>query len=382
MSKIPKSAYHQELGRLGAGLKYYRPKRNLHSLINRLVTEDVLAFPRMATIVQNKKFPDVSFYQGSIDWDVMRSKTDTVVIRAGQNTWADSMFQTNYQAAKARGMLRGVYFFYDDRASPGAQADTLITLIADDLPEMEIWCDWENSYGGAFGGLKNVVAFMQRVEQTFPSARVGMYTGYYWFLEHSNAVTNYSQYQYLKERTLWLGYYANAIQVRIPAPWTALTVWQYGTPPEGHEYGVATYEIDLNFFNGTTDEFYLRYGAAETPPDDGGTMTQIIQGEALGNVTRRKTPAGETFTPARFLFPGDKIEASQNQYQWLKLSKINGVPVVGEEWASAGTLQQYIKWEWVNVAEPDPPDAPTITLKHTIDVYSDGSLKIDGNPVP
>jgi hypothetical protein len=28
------------------------------------------------------------------------------------------------------------------------------------------------------------------------------------------------------------------------------------------------------------------------------------------------------------------------------------------------------------------PEVPTVTLKHTIDVYSDGSLKIDGVSYP
>lgn len=32
-----------------------------------------------------------------------------------------------------------------------------------------------------------------------------------------------------------------------------------------------------------------------------------------------------------------------------------------------------------NVAEPE---TPTVTLKHTIEVYSDGSLRVDGNPYP
>jgi GH25 family lysozyme M1 (1,4-beta-N-acetylmuramidase) len=303
MAKLPKSAYHQELGRLGGGLKYYHPKRNIHSIINRIVTGETLAFPGLAVIIQNKKFPDTSFYQGLINWDVMRSKTDTIILRAGQNLWADSMFLINYAEAKRRGMRRGVYWFYDDRVSPGAQAALLITLIAGDLPELEIFCDWEKSYGGGFGGLKNVVAFMQAIERAFPSARVGMYTGYYWFIEHSNALLNWSQYQYLKDRALWLGYYANSIQVKIPAPWTALTHWQYGTPAE--QWGQQTYEIDLNFYNGTDEEFYLRYGGGEVlpPPDEPeeGTVMQgtvrtgraLIIRDATGGDTGKRLAAGD-----------------------------------------------------------------------------------------
>jgi GH25 family lysozyme M1 (1,4-beta-N-acetylmuramidase) len=372
MAKLPKSAYHQELGRLGGGLKYYRPKRNIHSVINRIVTGETLAFPMLATIIQNKKFPDISFYQGLIDWDVMRSKTDTIILRAGQNIWADSMFLINYAEAKRRGMRRGVYFFYDDRVSPGAQADLLITLIAGDLPELEIFCDWEKSYGGAFGGLKNVVAFMQAIERAFPSARVGMYTGFYFFIEHSNALLNWSQYQYLKDRALWLGYYANSIQVKIPAPWTALTHWQYGTPAE--QWGQQTYEIDLNFFNGTDEEFYARYGGGEVlpPPDEEGTTMQgTVKAFTNIRLDRNKNSADMGDLLAGDVVTWQEEYAGTDGLTWIKLiaATHNDAPIKCVDGADVGG-----RYCWANNvaldAEPEPV-YPAFVVAH----YADGTQR-------
>ena len=76
-------------------------------------------------MIQQVEFPDVSFWQGVIDWRKMGS---AVIIRAGQNVWVDTKFETNRTEAVARGMAWGVYWFYDDRVSPGAQADTLARL--------------------------------------------------------------------------------------------------------------------------------------------------------------------------------------------------------------------------------------------------------------
>jgi len=97
---------------------------------------------------------------------------------------------------------------------------------------------------------------------------------------------------------------------------------------------------------------------------------QVIQGIAKGNVKIRQSPAGGDFVPPRFLSAGDAIEADRNERQWLHLTKIKGVPVTDEEWASAGTSQQYIEWNWVTV-----PDQPSPSAPHVVELYIDGVLE-------
>lgn len=255
---------------MGQGIRSYRPPVfSLNRTVNRLFAPSARsAFPDMesAVIIQAKKIPDVSFWQGLIDWNTMRGKTDAVIIRAGQNLWEDIKWWDNWSAAKARGMLRGAYWFYDDRVDPGRQAGKFDSLLANDRPEMEVIVDWEISFGGNFRGLPNVVSMMERMESY--GYKVAMYTGYWWFREHSNAITNKSQYAYLKARPLHLAWYTeDAREVLIPNPWLELWLWQFGTPAEGPAHGAPSAEIDMNFVNMTTEQFYNRYGEHTPPPE-------------------------------------------------------------------------------------------------------------------
>jgi GH25 family lysozyme M1 (1,4-beta-N-acetylmuramidase) len=314
--------YHQPLGRAGDSQRYYKPQRNWNRVVNNLFGGDVKAFPPSAVIVQQKKIPDVSFYQGLIDWNLMRSKTDAIIIRAGQNTWIDSMFRVNYAAAKMRGMLRGIYWFYDDRVSPGEQLAALAEAIGADIPEMEIWVDWERFYGGQFGGLKNVVAFMEAIERVYPTARVGLYTGYWWFIEHSNAVANFSHYQYLKSRPLWLAWYASdASYVKIPAPWSSLVLWQFGTPAE--DWGQSSAEIDMNYFNGGLSEFYERYKSeVPTQPPTEPTGDIMAWYKVTASVLNIRDEPGLSGADVGDLLLGDIIEVSETIGGWRHIVRI------------------------------------------------------------
>lgn len=238
-----------------------------NTAINYLVTHPRKAFSPLAFITTEKDLPDVSFYQLDIDYNVMFSKTDTLIIRTGQHKFPDPQFERNYSESKSRGMIRGLYDFYDDRVSPGEQADRILAQIGEDIPEMELYIDWERSYGGQFQGLRNVVALMQEIERRRPLITCGLYTGYFWFRANSNPITNASQYNYLKTKPLWLAWYTNnPANVLIPAPWTSLTLWQYGTPVE--DYGQKTLEIDKNYFNGALRDFYERYGVVVPVPGE------------------------------------------------------------------------------------------------------------------
>lgn len=309
-------------------------------------------------ITQQVQFPDVSFWQGVIDWGKMGG---AAIIRAGQGDFVDVKFEANRAGAIANKCTWGVYWFYDDRVSPSKQAQRLASLFADQAarPQMEVWCDWENTYNGQYKGIENVVAFMQAVEGLLPWARVGIYTGYYWFMQNTDLVKHANHLLYLKKRPLWLAWYVdNPATVIVPRPWEAVTVWQYGTPALGADHGVNSIEIDMNWFNGTQQEFSLRYGAPiqpEPPNPPIGDLT-MITGTALTSVKIRQTPSG--IETGRFLIAGDKIEADRHEFQWLHITKINGVVQTSDAlWASAGSTQQYISWNEV-VTPPQPPQPP------------------------
>lgn len=289
----------QDLGVMGSNALYRPGFLNGNNIVNGLFApRSIRAFPETAVIIQQKKIPDVSFWQGDIDWDAMRAKTDTVIIRAGQNVWEDIQFKRNWAEAKKRGMLRAPYYFYDDRVSPGAQADKWHSLLKDDPPEMEAITDWENTFGGQFTGLRNVVAMMERMEAY--GYKSAIYTGYFWFRSNSNAVANASHYAYLKLRPLHLAWYTSiASQVLIPAPWPELWMWQFGTPAE--DWGQKSREIDMNFVNMTEVDFQKRYGGViitppREPPNEEPMATKYYKYSVVTNERKSAQVLGSSIT--------------------------------------------------------------------------------------
>lgn len=246
---------------LGQYLKVYEAERNKG--LRAFLTDFLM--PR-ASITTQKLVPDFSFYQGVVNFDILINKTDSAIVRGGQGNWKDTQFTRNITEGLARNMLMGVYWFYDDRYSPGAQANALVAAIKDYATKIKlpVFIDWENSYGGNYQGIGEVVAMMQEVQRQLPNLQLGIYTGYYWFTDHTNPITNANQFAYLKDKPLWLAWYTDyPSYVRIPAPWTKLEFWQWGTPVWGIEWGMdGSKEIDMSYFNGTEDEYYQRYGSS------------------------------------------------------------------------------------------------------------------------
>lgn len=263
--------------------KYFTKIRGLSSKFSSIYSK--------AVIERKVLFPDVSFYQEKINWDVMATKTPAVIIRAGQRTWIDTQFARNYSEAKRVGIKRGIYWFYDSREHPDAQADILISLIGDDLPEMEIFCDWETDFGGSYFDLSNAVRFMKRVESRLHNVKVGMYTGYYFFKDHSSATKHFVEYEYLRNKPLWLAWYvADPTYVLIPQPWNKITHWQFTSSGPGKEWGTQSNGLDMNYFNGTVQEFNQQYGAVvETPPIMDYEITQYDNGTFLVDMPRFDT---------------------------------------------------------------------------------------------
>jgi len=213
------------------------------------------------------KLPDVSFWQDDpttpqgINFAKMAQITRGVIIRAGQNTWEDVRFKTSWQNAKNAGLLRGSYWFYDSRANPKRQAEKWIEILGDDRGEMEMWCDFEERYGGPYQGWRNWFDFMERLKALAPEKKLGVYTGYYYWLEFAGNQTYFAQYP------LWIAAY-NSTAPRVPSIWQDWTYWQFTDNGDGSLYGVESKNIDLNYFNGTEEEFLARYPAVQPPQQE------------------------------------------------------------------------------------------------------------------
>lgn len=364
----------------GEFLRNYKPRTNFNSIINSFYGKRVAFLPaQFASLQTEVQFPDCSFYQGEIDFDIMATKTRAIILRAGQGTYKDEQFDRNYAEAKRVGLLMGVYFFFDDRVDPRKQAETLIRILGGKTIEMEVFIDWENSYGGQFKGLANVVAMMQLLENY--GYTLGMYTGYFWFRENSNPITNAGQYAYLKNKALWLAWYTtNPANVLIPAPWLRLTHWQWGTPAVA--WGQKSREIDMNHPDMTEEEFNKHYGINQGEP-----MTDYVElKSALNSNHSIRRPTAYPATPHIFgtsfasLLAGTTAQANpEDFYVYASDVAINGVKqaYAGDKWwrIMVGTdvgwiaeIHKGVKYLTTRLVSTIPVPA------HTVDVFVDGEL--------
>ncbi|MBL8064073.1 MAG: glycoside hydrolase family 25 protein [Anaerolineales bacterium] len=214
--------------------------------------------PQPGQVLNRFKLPDVSFWQDDpttpqgIRFQRMAEVTRGVIIRAGQGTFEDKVFKTSWKNARQAGLVRGSYWFYDSRVNPKRQAEKWVEVLGSDTGEMEMWCDFEDRYGGPFTGWRHWFDFMERIKALLPQKQLGIYTGYYYWMEFAPNVTYFAQYP------LWIAWY-NPQEPLIPPIWQEWLYWQFTSNGDGGLYGVESLDIDLNYFKGTEEEFLARY---------------------------------------------------------------------------------------------------------------------------
>ncbi len=219
--------------------------------------------------------PDVSFYQDDnntprmIDFTKMRTQTPFVFIRAGQNTWEDQDLAANMKNAKAAGLARGTYWFYDSRNSPAKQAELYISSLKGDLGELPLVADFEERYKGKYAGWGYWYDFLVELQRLAPGKEIMIYTAYYYWTEFApNPLLNKAKLDWFGKFPLWVAGYDTA-SPKIPKPWHDWTLWQYTDNGDGLRYGVESLNIDLNYFNGDEAAFNERFkiDTTPTPPD-------------------------------------------------------------------------------------------------------------------
>lgn len=280
------------------------------------------------TIQTQVRLADISYYQGGIDFALMRQVLDGVIIRAGQRNWVDCEFVTNWQAAKQAGLPRGTYWLYDSREDPKKQAALWWSLVCDDPAELVYVADLEESYGGPYGTPENFKAFILEFLRLsgLPDSKFAVYSGFFWWNERVGDDIFFRRF------SLWLAWYAPMAVVRVPEPWAEcdLLFWQYTCSGDGFLYGVSSREIDLNWFNGTAAEYSQRFGLGAPDPQEED------MGEFSGTAKLTSTPNVRVRKP----FPGGVLD-------------VNGVTIAGimpgQSFRANNTAQDALGREWVHV---------------------------------
>ncbi|MCE9572386.1 MAG: FG-GAP-like repeat-containing protein [Deltaproteobacteria bacterium] len=213
---------------------------------------------------------DVSDGQGAIDWAAARGAgIEWAAIKATQGTYnTQATFAANWQHARAAGVLRGAYHFFDPREDGVAQAQHFLAVVgplaADDLPPMlDLECPdgnsaclgWAGGTGATPAGLirQRVIAFLDTVEQA-TGKRPIVYTFNAYFSSNGVDTTGLDRWP------LWIAYPVSGGCFQFPAPWAQPAMWQWSWT--GQVPGIAG-GVDRDRFLGTREQLLaLAHGAS------------------------------------------------------------------------------------------------------------------------
>lgn len=296
--------------------------------------------------------PDVSFYQDDpqtpqgINFIKMRESAYYVIVRAGQNIWGDRDFKVNWREAKAAGLPRGSYWFYDSRIDPKIQAEKWVSMFeGGDFGELPLWGDFEDTYNGPFKGWKNWYNFLERVKELVPTGKeIGVYTGYYYWRENTTGVgIPNASLNYFKQYPLWIANYGTPSPL-VPQPWDTWTLWQFTDSGDGTVYGVESLNIDLNYFNGDVNALRQRFKLSNTPfpPPAPPSKNYRVTTASL----KVRTGPGLSFNQIGSITLNEVVEKidENSDGTWLKVRKLDD-SLSG--WSFAAYLQ--------NLSGPTPP---------------------------
>lgn len=246
--------------------------------------QSVQAVHRVCATNTTLRGVDVSVYQGTIDWAAAaRGGVRFAMIRQSHGTTTDTTFARNWAGARAAGILRGAYQYFDPYGDAAAQANALCTALLaagfgpGDLPPM---IDVEQPAPTGGPALPSPAAYTALVRTWMQTvrARLGVdgiiYSGgYYW--------DPYVGSTAFASNPLWHPQYPNypgtIYQLADPAPlggcptsvsnaWSTWTFWQFAGN-NGRAPGF-TGAVDISIFNGTMADLN-RLARVGVTPDAG-----------------------------------------------------------------------------------------------------------------
>jgi GH25 family lysozyme M1 (1,4-beta-N-acetylmuramidase) len=213
------------------------------------LTAWVVAEPQVWTI----NGPDLSVWQGDIDFDVLGERASFAILRyLYGNTTVDTKLATYYRALVDRKVPVMGYHYLKPGKSWELHADTMAKLLRD-YPAVAAWGDLEES-----GGLGKTLLeswcykYWMRLEAAI-EASVGCYTSP-GFLNTAMGLTSW-----LKWRMAWVANWTLAQFPLLPNEWAVAnkpwTMWQWTSKGSGADWGVGSTYVDLNRFNGDGVQF-------------------------------------------------------------------------------------------------------------------------------
>jgi len=203
---------------------------------------------------------DISYHNGAINFVKVKSAgIDFAMIRAGYGLTTDNLFHTNIKAAKAAGIMVGVYWFAYalNVAEAVNEADYCHRLLAPYKLDLPVFYDFEadtERYAGT-KGVKYTAESRTSIIKTFCDRikALGHTAGVYLNPDYITSRTNYAV---LKPYTLWLARwvstsgtasFAAVPDTKVDNSFNKVAVWQFGmSKVDGISGNV---DIDYGYFD-------------------------------------------------------------------------------------------------------------------------------------
>jgi lysozyme len=183
---------------------------------------------------------DVSKWDGTIDWTSVKSAGNAfafIRVSDGLNS-PDSYFASNWANAKAAGVYRGVYQYFEANQDPTAQANLVLSSLNGDLGELPAVVDVEVTDGESAATIRKAVdTWSSVITQGTGRAPIIYVSPGFWPSVGGAAETD----------GLWVANWGVSCP-SLPSAWSSWLFWQYSDTGSVSGIGDA---VDLNRFNGS-----------------------------------------------------------------------------------------------------------------------------------
>jgi len=210
---------------------------------------------------------DVSKWQGTIDWDQVRSHAAFALVKAGgdeDGTYTDGQFACNRDEVRRLGIPHGFYY-YAGGGDPVKEAEHFASIVGKLEPGEVVALDLEIDHPDPVG---YSLQFLVRAEQLF-GVKPLLYTNMNRVWSHDwRAVVN-------NGNPLWGAIYdENLYKLPEPGFWPEVTIKQFTS--KGVIPGITSNTVDLNYFSRNAADFEAM-GAPVPPP----VIVTVVEEEQL-----------------------------------------------------------------------------------------------------
>lgn len=196
-------------------------------------------------------------------------------MKVGQGLYVDRAWKSAASSALEDKMPIGGYWYYDNRVEPKRQAQIMAEAVGEYVLPLRLWLDLEDKKPGVYAGWKNWYVFLEKLKELMPGKKIGIYTGYYYWVERTIASgIPKGSLNYFNQFPLWIASY-NATPL-IPDPWKPnYLIWQFTDLLDGKSYGAESKELDGNYLN-TDTTFEKAFGVISSPTQNEPTDKFIV----------------------------------------------------------------------------------------------------------